>query len=184
MDTPLTIELVAIDLLKFDDKNPRKISQFDFEALQRSIDEFGFVQAVVVNKRNNVIIAGHQRARAAREIGLIEVPVTWVDVDEPRQHALNIALNKIGGEFDNDMLAELLQEMDDDLITLTGFDEDWPDLLQPAPLDFEPEEKEAKDKEVRFTTEQLRTLAKSLYPNHLPIIMDFLRIVDERSDKH
>lgn len=128
-------EQIPIDQLQFAAYNPRTISRHEFESLQRSIDEFGFVEPVVVNRRNYVIVGGHQRVRAARELGHTEVPVYFVDLDEAHEKALNIALNKISGEFDTDQLAELISGLDTDLIELTGFDEKELQSLQDGFVD-------------------------------------------------
>jgi hypothetical protein len=179
----MNVEMINIDSVVLDPRNPRKMSQSEFEDLQRSIDEFGFVECAVVNKRNMNVCSGHQRIRAARALGFTEIPVFFVDLDDQHQLALNVAMNKISGEFDNDMLAELLSTLDDDLLLLTGFDEDWADQLQPIP-DIDEDKADDKIHEPKFTTDELRTLCKSLYPTQSEIILDFLRIVDERSDKH
>lgn len=175
------VEMVPIAELKLDPKNPRTISTHEFESLQRSIDQFGFVEPVVANKRNMVIIGGHQRVRAAEVLGVTKVPVVWVDLDEKHQHALNIALNKISGEFDKDVLAELILTLDDELLSLTGFDESELEALQASP-DFDEPEDEKPDKkgERKFTLEELLTLAKSLYPAQ-PVIQEFLEKVSSAS---
>lgn len=182
--TNISIIYQPIDSLTAAPYNPRTLSQSEFESLQRSLDEFGFVEPIVVNRKSGFIVGGHQRVAAARAVGIETVPVVFVDLDEQREKALNVALNKISGSFDNDMLAELLSGLDDDMVELTGFDENWADLLQPVP-DLEDDEAKAKEaKAPKFTTDELRTLAKSLYPIQVSVILDFLSVVDERSDKH
>jgi ParB-like chromosome segregation protein Spo0J len=181
LPTDPLVELVHVADLKFDPKNPRTISTHEFESLQRSIDSFGMVEPLVVNKRNMVIVGGHQRARAAKELGVERVPVAWVDLDEKRQHALNIALNKISGEFDKDQLAELILELDDELLDLTGFDTAELDALQAAP-DFDEDPKEDKPKDKKYSLEELRTLAKGIYPAKADVILDFLEAVGRASN--
>ena len=90
-------------------------------ALKRSIQRFGFVDPVVVNRRRGkgwlraertrVIVGGHQRVRAAQELGHRAVPVVYVDLPPDDEKLLNLALNKIGGEFDLPKLAEILREL-------------------------------------------------------------------------
>lgn len=73
------IDFIGIDKIKPAEYNPRKISEKQKEQLMESIQELGFVMPVIVNKANNVIIAGHQRTNAARQLGLNAVPVQFVE---------------------------------------------------------------------------------------------------------
>jgi hypothetical protein len=77
-DDNLTIEYVPIGQLKPFDGNPRKISDKDLEKLQRSVEEFGFINPVLVQRGTNMIIAGHQRIKAAKAAGLTEVPTVTI----------------------------------------------------------------------------------------------------------
>lgn len=102
--------------------NPREISRHDFEALKRSIQEFGFVDPVIVNKDDSVI-GGHQRVEAAKILGIDRVPVVYVDVSEDQAKILNLALNRISGEWDKEKLKNLLAELSSLSLDLglTGF---------------------------------------------------------------
>lgn len=91
--------------------NPRKISDHDLEALRRSLRYFGTVEPIVVNQRTGNIVGGHQRVRAAEAEGIETLPVVHVDLDEPSEKQLNIALNRISGEFDTDKLAAVLADL-------------------------------------------------------------------------
>jgi DNA modification methylase len=123
----LTIEEVSIDLLRPDPANPRRIGEEELDSLERSIRQFGFVQPVLARRGDQVVIGGHQRLVAARRLGLATVPVTWLDLSIEQAHLLNLALNKIGGSFDEQLLARLLADLaaspDIDL-SLSGFGED------------------------------------------------------------
>ena len=113
------------------DYNPRQIDAHQLEALKRSIGRWGFVEPVIVNKRSGTIVGGHQRTKAALELALDVVPVTYVDLDDDAEKALNIALNKIAGDWDEDKLAELLADLEkggQDLEDL-GFETDELDVL-------------------------------------------------------
>jgi len=119
------IETVPIDTLKIDPANPRRISEEELEALTRSIDEFGMVDPLIVRRENRMVVGGHQRLLAARRLGLHTVPVVFLDLDKDRARLLNLALNKIGGEFDTELLGRLLADLADasDLdLTLSGFE--------------------------------------------------------------
>src|SRR2546426_12250921 len=90
---------------------PRTISDHDLEALRRSLRFFGTVEPIVVNRRSGRIVGGHQRVKAAIEEGLETLPVFYVDLDDPSEKQLNLALNRIHGEWDEDMLERLLPEL-------------------------------------------------------------------------
>ena len=103
--------------------NPRTISDHDLVALGRSMTSFGVVEPIVVNRRTDRIVGGHQRVKAAEAQGIGELPVVHVDLDEAAEKQLNLALNRISGEFDIDKLADVLRELETtgaDL-DLTGF---------------------------------------------------------------
>ena len=96
-----------------------------FQALVRSIDEFGVVQPLVVNRRGNVLVGGHQRLNVLRARGETEVDVVLVDLSPAKERTLNVALNRIQGEWDRlklaDLLAGLVETPEID-VELSGFD--------------------------------------------------------------
>jgi DNA modification methylase len=91
--------------------NPRTISDHDFEALRRSLREFGAVQPIVVNVATKRVVGGHQRIRAAQAEGIQRLPVVHVRLDEVRERQLNVALNRISGEWDPEKLEALLRDL-------------------------------------------------------------------------
>lgn len=111
--------------LKYAPYNPRRMKRRELEKLKRSIQEFGYVEPLVWNERTGHVVGGNQRLRALRELGVDEVEVVVVDLDEVREKALNLALNKISGEWNTEKLAEVLSEIekqyDREGIELTGF---------------------------------------------------------------
>ena len=124
-------KLIKIEDLKFADYNPRTISKENFERLRLSIRSFGFTVPCTVNNypgRENVLIAGHMRSRAAKEEGMTEVPCFIVSLDPQKERLLNIALNNqnLAGEYDEQLLAEMIVKLNDEDadIKLTGFDEE------------------------------------------------------------
>jgi DNA modification methylase len=123
----LRIEYVSISSLNADPTNPRTISEEELAKLERSIAENGFVEPVIVSNEGSVIIAGHQRVKAAARLGIRNVPVVVIDIDVAASKLLNIALNKISGEFDVDMLEQFFAEIDANFsdidATLSGFDQ-------------------------------------------------------------
>src|SRR5450759_829758 len=107
----LTIEEVPIDQLRPDPANPRRIGEDELDSLERSLRQFGFVQPVLARREDGVVIGGHQRLLAARRLGLATVPVTYLDLPIEQARLLNLALNKIGGSFDDALLARLLADL-------------------------------------------------------------------------
>lgn len=132
--------------------NPRKISSDQLTALNKSITEFGDLSGVVINKKTNTIVAGHQRIttlgdkktrivtspakdqygtveigyiEAKADKGILQIPLRIVHWDLRREKLANIAANNHGGEFDNQKLGILLAELDDSKfdVELTGFSE-------------------------------------------------------------
>src|SRR3990172_7687318 len=103
--------------------NPRTISEHDLEALRRSLRFFGTVEPIVVNRQSDRIVGGHKRVKAAQAEGIQTLPVVYVDLDDPSEKQLNLALNRISGEFDVEKLAELLKELEAQGadLDLTGF---------------------------------------------------------------
>lgn len=104
--------------------NPRKITPEQAKALQRSLTEFGTVEPIIWNKQTGHIVGGHQRLDALQSLGETETDVLIVDMPEEREQALNIALNKISGDWDNGMLSDVLLSLHEELRELTGFSED------------------------------------------------------------
>lgn len=114
---------LPIKELKTAKYNPRKISKKELANLVQSIETYGLVQPIVVNK-NHTIIGGHQRVEACRRLKYKEVPVVIVDLDEDREKELNVALNKISGDWDTDQLTTLLNELaEKNRLAYTGFEE-------------------------------------------------------------
>jgi DNA modification methylase len=107
-------ETVKISALKAAPYNPRQISGEALAGLSKSLERWGVVQEVVANRQTGYIVGGHQRVAALKKMGVKEVPVVWVDLDDVEEKALNVALNNphISGEFD-DTIAGLLTEIRD-----------------------------------------------------------------------
>jgi DNA modification methylase len=130
----LTMEEVPTDSLRPDPANPRRIGAKELEALTRSIKEYGLIDPIIARKEDRTVIGGHQRLLAARKLGLERVPVVFLDLSPERARLLNIALNEISGEFDAELLGQLLASLGDTSeldLTLSGFDEkEIDDLLR------------------------------------------------------
>ncbi len=125
--SPLQVEHVPIDQLRPDPANPRRIADAELEALTRSLRAFGFVQPVLARREDKTVIGGHQRLLAARRLGLRTVPTIFLDLRPEQARVLNLALNRISGDWDEELLAHLLadlQSVEGIDLALTGFGED------------------------------------------------------------
>ncbi len=125
-DKEIKVEYLPLDELRPDPFNPRTISQGQLRALERSIEEFGFVDPIIVRRQDLTVVGGHQRLVAARRLGIDQVPVVQVDLSPDQARLLNLGLNRIGGEWDEVLLARLLQHLDaeEQNLSLSGFEED------------------------------------------------------------
>jgi DNA modification methylase len=111
--------------------NPRKNlkpGDKEYEKIANSIEAFGFVEPLVVNIRDgkNTVVGGHQRLKVLLQQGVVDTKCVVVDFDEITEKACNVALNKIGGDWEFSALADLLTELNTGAfdMELTGFDED------------------------------------------------------------
>jgi ParB-like chromosome segregation protein Spo0J len=123
----MIIEKIQINKINPAPYNPRldlQPGELEYEKIKRSIAEFDLVEPLVWNKRTGNLVGGHQRLKILKEQGITEVEVSVVDLDETREKALNIALNKVQGDWDMPKLKDLLQELDTGEfdIEITGFD--------------------------------------------------------------
>ena len=118
------------------DYNPRKDlkpGDPEYEKLKRSIEQFGYVEPVTWNEKTGRVVGGHQRLKVLTDMGITEVDVVVVDMDTEKEKALNIALNKISGEWDTEKLALVIADLQgtDFDVSLTGFDpEELEDLFR------------------------------------------------------
>lgn len=124
----MLMKTMSIAELKPADYNPRKDLQPgdpEYDKLKRSLIEFGYVEPVIWNSTTGHVVGGHQRLKVLEDLGHNTVDVIVVELDETREKALNIALNKISGEWDQDKLALLIADLDasDFDAELTGFDD-------------------------------------------------------------
>lgn len=123
----MEIRTMRIEDLSPADYNPRVDLQPgdpDYEALRRSVEEFGLVEPLVFNERTGRLVGGHQRLKVLRATGWTEVEVSVVDLDEVSEKTLNIALNKIEGDWDIEALGSLLENIAEfGEVELTGFNE-------------------------------------------------------------
>ena len=123
----MLIEKMKTENLLPADYNPRKDlkpGDEEYEKLKRSIEQFGYVEPVIWNKTTGRVVGGHQRLKVLIDMGIDEVDCVVVEMDENKEKALNVALNKISGEWDKDKLTLLISDLqaEDFDVSLTGFD--------------------------------------------------------------
>ncbi len=119
MKTKLNIEEHALSELHPAEYHPRVMlvpEDEEYQRIRRSIEEYGYVDPIIINS-DGTIIGGHQRYHILRELGYGMAHVVVVDLDKNAEKALNVALNKISGEWDDEKLCGLLQDLD-----LSGYD--------------------------------------------------------------
>ncbi len=119
------IPITQICPAKYNPRQDLKPGDPEYDKLKKSIKKFGYVVYLVWNKRTGNLISGHQRLKILIELGFTEVEVIVVDLSLADEKALNLALNKISGEWEQDKLAQMLEELKtipDFDIELTGFD--------------------------------------------------------------
>jgi len=115
----MKIERILINKLKPATYNPRQISKSQFDSLRESIDKFGLVDPIIVNK-DMTIIGGHQRYKIWTEkakqskMDDITIPCVVLELNKEEERELNIRLNKSGGEWDFDLLSNFeIEELKD-----------------------------------------------------------------------
>lgn len=160
----LRIVQVPIGELKPSQYNPRKISDKALADLKESLRRYKMVDPLIVNglpERKGVIIGGHQRYCAAKELGYKTVPVVYVELDEARERELNLRLNRNTGEWDY----ELLKQFDFNLLLDVGFDDSdlgdiWDDALETDDDDFDEERAIKKAAETTIQPGQMFQLGR------------------------
>lgn len=153
----LAVTYQSVEKLNPAPYNPRKWSEDAIAQLTESIKSFGLVDPILVNSatdRKNIVIGGHFRLKVAKDLGIKEVPVVYIDIpDIEREKELNIRLNKNLGDWDY----ELLAEFDETLLSTIGFDSEEIDEIFDQVVD-EPEtfdlEKELRKLDINTITVQ------------------------------
>lgn len=129
-------QVFRLDEISPAEYNPRqdlKPGDKQYEAIRHSIEAYGFVEPLVVNVRDgkNILVGGHQRYKILTAAGEQETEAVVVDLDAQQERALNLALNKIDGDWDNGKLKDLLAEIGEEEAVQIGFShEEFADLLR------------------------------------------------------
>jgi ParB-like chromosome segregation protein Spo0J len=124
----MEIKTIPISKINPVDYNPRKDlqpSDPEYKKLKKSLTEFDCIEPLVWNEKTGNLVGGHQRLKVLKEMGRAEVEVSIVRLDDAKEKALNLALNKISGEWDLPRLKDLLEEINTGAfdIEITGFDD-------------------------------------------------------------
>ena len=136
-------ELVATSELKADGKNPNRMTRQEIDRLKRSFELWGFIVPIVTNK-DLLIADGEQRWTAAKELGMKEVSVVRLPVENVDRLLLRQTLNKLKGTHDRELDAEEFEAIielgrEDDLKYLLNLSDDKLDgyLKEPRPIEYE-----------------------------------------------
>ena len=114
----MNIKKIPINKLKPATYNPRQINTKQYNDLKKSIERFGLVDPIIINKNGNVVIGGHQRLKIIKSLGEKTIGCIVLDLNKEQERELNIRLNKNSGEFDFDILSS---EFDIDELVDWGF---------------------------------------------------------------
>ena len=113
----MEIQSIKINKLKPATYNPRQINSKQYKDLKTSIEKFGLVDPIIVNK-DLTVIGGHQRLKVLNEMQTDTIPCVVLDLSKEKEKELNVRLNKNTGDFDIDILAN---EFDIDELVDWGF---------------------------------------------------------------
>ena len=161
----MIIKSIPVEKINPAPYNPRidlQPGDIEYERLKKSIQEFGYVEPCVWNERTGNLVGGHQRFKILRGEGNKEIDCSVVNLSDHQEKALNIALNKISGDWDYTQLNEIINELklsDEIDWTLSGFDETNLDELindLDSEIEFEPEEVDEDEFDVEAEVEKIK----------------------------
>nr|UVM95803.1 MAG: ParB-like nuclease domain protein [Bacteriophage sp.] len=139
------IKLADVKPAAYNPRRQLKPGEKEYEALKASISRWSLVEPLVVNLRTGNLVGGHQRYNVLLDLGHTEAEAAVVDLDEKQEKLLNVALNRIEGQWDYEKLQDLFEEFSAEDIFATGYsdgelktlfggeDEDPTDLYQDDP---------------------------------------------------
>ncbi|HAA8924005.1 TPA_asm: DNA modification methylase [Listeria monocytogenes] len=115
------IEVSKINPAAYNPRIDLKPGDLEYQKLKKSIEEFGYIDPLIWNRQTGNLVGGHQRYKILLEGSPEKLTVSVVNLDLNREKALNIALNKIEGGWDNEKLAIIFNELSIDDVELSGF---------------------------------------------------------------
>lgn len=118
------VKIADIKIAKYNPRKDLMADDTEYKRIEKSLETFGMVEPVILNK-DNTLISGHQRLKVLKAKGYEEVDASYVDLSEMDEKTLNVALNKIKGEWNYEKLRDLMQELKEDEadLEITGFDD-------------------------------------------------------------
>ncbi len=122
----MKIKRMAIADIGEAEYNPRQTlqpGQPEYEAIKKSLETFGLVEPLIFNEQTGNLVGGHQRLGVLKRGGATEVDVSIVDLDPDQEKALNLALNKIDGAWDQGALEKLILDLTAAGQEIVGFDQ-------------------------------------------------------------
>jgi len=157
----LNIEYVPADSLRPSEYNPRIWSKEAIIQLKESLKRYGLVDPLIVNSapnRRNIVIGGHFRLYAAKELGINTVPVVYLNIpDIERERELNIRLNRNLGEFD----WNLLSKFNEDFLSDVGFSSE--ELDEIFKMDETPEEFDLAKELAKLNIQKIEIKKRDIY---------------------
>lgn len=173
---------VKIDELRPAPYNPRKKlkpGDKEYEKIKRSIQEFGYVEPVIINK-DFTVIGGHQRITVLKDLQYAEIDCIIIDVDKSKEKALNVALNKISGSWDIPLLKDLLQDLNTQNydVSFTGFDPDEIEEVMKKNSNPADIEQLLKEVDVAHATEKPLWVTIRTQPGKMDILEQALSILE------
>lgn len=115
------IKLADVKPAAYNPRRQLKPGEKEYEALKASISRWSLVEPLVVNLRTGNLVGGHQRYNVLLDLGHTEAEAAVVDLDEKQEKLLNVALNRIEGQWDYSRLEEIFQEYELEEAKVTGF---------------------------------------------------------------
>ena len=135
-----TMKLTEIKPAKYNPRVVLKPGDDEWSALSNSLERFGLVEPLIVNTTTGLLVSGHQRLNVLKSMGVEEAEVVLVELDEEKEKLLNIALNKIDGDWDFHKLEAVFDEISAEDIKYTGFSTDeLQELFEVEAPEFEDE---------------------------------------------
>lgn len=166
--------------------NPRVMSDKEYEDLKKGIQKYGLVEPLVYNDDTSKLVSGHQRLRALQDLGITHCEVVVVKLSKKEERALNIALNKISGDWDNNKLKSLLTDLrnDDFDMELTGFhNKELDKLLENTTINVEGISPDQPSKGIEVSVKQGKGQKRVNLFFNKPDHQEFIKLMDDLS-KH
>lgn len=163
--------------------NPRTIDDESLNGLGESLSDFGYIQPIIVNIRDNlnIIVGGHQRYKILKKKGILKAECVIVDVDQIKEKAMNISLNnpEISGRWDLNKLELLTAELKDEI---ENFDQLRLDSLELSldlnNIEFNDYDEEDEDRDKEFSPEQLYVIEIEFLPEDYELFLEIVNNED------